>query len=149
MQYGCLARVVREGGFRIALIARFSAIPGHCVYSFRLSEDMHPLRSYFSVTTAVFATCGMSVWIFALAAFLSLPKQFAIVYIGVIIDGQGKRTFQVSLRHLPWLNSWFLRGDISSAYSKLLVDCRQHDRHFPRRMVYLPRTQSCQARRDI
>lgn len=28
--YGCLARVVRDGGFTIALIARLSAIPGHC-----------------------------------------------------------------------------------------------------------------------
>lgn len=73
LQYGCLARVVRDGGFRIALIARFSAIPGH-------------------FTTAVFATCGMSVWIFALAAFLTLPKQFATVYIGVIIEGSGQQT---------------------------------------------------------
>ena len=30
LTYGCLARVVREGGFKIALIARLSAIPGHC-----------------------------------------------------------------------------------------------------------------------
>lgn len=72
MQYGCLARVVREGGFKIALVARFSAIPGH-------------------FTTAVFATCGMSVWTFALAAFLSLPKQLATVYIGVIIEGSGTK----------------------------------------------------------
>ncbi|KAI9434359.1 snare associated Golgi protein-domain-containing protein [Lactarius indigo] len=72
MQYGCLARVVREGGFKIALVARFSAIPGH-------------------FTTAVFATCGMSVWTFALAAFLSLPKQLATVYIGVIIEGSGAK----------------------------------------------------------
>src|ERR1700761_2544581 len=28
--YACLARCVREGGFKIALIARFSPIPGHC-----------------------------------------------------------------------------------------------------------------------
>ena len=35
INYGCLARVVREGGFKIALIARLSAIPGHC--TFRLS----------------------------------------------------------------------------------------------------------------
>jgi len=29
--YGCLAKVVRDGGFKIALIARLSAIPGHCM----------------------------------------------------------------------------------------------------------------------
>jgi hypothetical protein len=32
----------------------------------------------------------MDVWTFALAAFLTLPKQFATVYIGVIIEGAGK-----------------------------------------------------------
>ncbi|KAH9964715.1 hypothetical protein BGW80DRAFT_1179303 [Lactifluus volemus] len=72
LQYGCLAHVVREGGIKIALVARFSAIPGH-------------------FTTAVFATCGMNVLIFSIAAFLSLPKQFATVYIGVIIEGSTKQ----------------------------------------------------------
>ena len=28
-----VARVVRDGGFKIALIARLSAIPGHCEFS--------------------------------------------------------------------------------------------------------------------
>ncbi|KAI5117038.1 hypothetical protein M0805_004745 [Coniferiporia weirii] len=73
VQYGCLARVVREGGFKIAVIARYSAIPGH-------------------FTTAVFSTCGMSVFVFAIAAFLSLPKQFVTVYIGVIIEASGTGT---------------------------------------------------------
>jgi len=39
----------------------------------------------------------MSVWIFSLAAFLSLPKQVATVYIGVIIEGSGKRMFKTRL----------------------------------------------------
>ncbi len=39
MQYSCLARVVRDGGFRIALIARFSAIPGHCASFFPLGRN--------------------------------------------------------------------------------------------------------------
>ena len=34
------------------------------------------------VITALFATCGVSVWTFLVAAFLSLPKQFATVYLG-------------------------------------------------------------------
>ncbi|KAH9926529.1 snare associated Golgi protein-domain-containing protein [Amylocystis lapponica] len=67
IRYGCLARVVRDGGFKIAIIARYSAIPGH-------------------FTTAVFSTCGMSVWTFAVAAFLSLPKQFLTVYLGVALE---------------------------------------------------------------
>ncbi|KAI0077787.1 hypothetical protein K474DRAFT_1595263 [Panus rudis PR-1116 ss-1] len=67
LQYAYLARVVRDGGFRIALIARFSAIPGH-------------------FTTAVFSTCGMGIWTFSLAALLSLPKQFMTVYLGVALE---------------------------------------------------------------
>jgi len=31
--YACLAKVVRDGGFKIALIARLSAIPGHCEFA--------------------------------------------------------------------------------------------------------------------
>jgi hypothetical protein len=30
INYACLAKVVRDGGFKVALIARFSAIPDHC-----------------------------------------------------------------------------------------------------------------------
>ncbi|KAI0327078.1 hypothetical protein GY45DRAFT_1257786 [Cubamyces sp. BRFM 1775] len=67
LSYACLARVVREGGFKIALIARLSAIPGH-------------------FTTAVFSTCGMSIWTFSIAAILSLPKQFITVYLGVALE---------------------------------------------------------------
>ncbi|KAF7361357.1 hypothetical protein MSAN_01168400 [Mycena sanguinolenta] len=65
--YACLARCVRTGGFKIALVARFSAIPGH-------------------FTTAVFSTCGMNIFVFAIAAILSLPKQFITVYVGVILE---------------------------------------------------------------
>ena len=32
LQYACLARVVHDGGFKIALIAHLSAIPGHCAF---------------------------------------------------------------------------------------------------------------------
>ncbi|KAF7789749.1 hypothetical protein EIP86_000695 [Pleurotus ostreatoroseus] len=71
LQYACLARVVREGGFKIALIARYSAIPGH-------------------FTTAVFSTCGMNIWVFMAAAFLSLPKQFITVYLGVALEDSEK-----------------------------------------------------------
>ncbi|KAJ7207948.1 snare associated Golgi protein-domain-containing protein, partial [Mycena pura] len=75
--YACLARCVREGGFKIALIARFSAIPGH-------------------FTTAVFSTCGMNIFVFSIAAILSLPKQFITVYLGVILEQSdaGTTTFK-------------------------------------------------------
>ncbi|KAG6816761.1 hypothetical protein H0H87_003156 [Tephrocybe sp. NHM501043] len=67
LTYACLAKVVRDGGFKIALIARLSAIPGH-------------------FTTAVFSTCGMGIIVFTIAAILSMPKQFITVYLGVILE---------------------------------------------------------------
>lgn len=73
ISYACLAKVVREGGFKIALIARLSAIPGH-------------------FTTAIFSTCGMGIIVFSLAALLSMPKQFITVYIGVVFEQSGTGT---------------------------------------------------------
>ncbi|KAH0835652.1 hypothetical protein J3R83DRAFT_9403 [Lanmaoa asiatica] len=67
IQYACLAKVVREGGFKIALIVRYSAVPGH-------------------FTTAIFAVCGMNIFVFILAAILSMPKQFITVYIGTLLE---------------------------------------------------------------
>ncbi|KAF9267179.1 hypothetical protein L218DRAFT_856319, partial [Marasmius fiardii PR-910] len=69
MSYACLAKVVRDGGFKVALIVRLSAIPGH-------------------FTTAVFAACGMNIFVFSLAAILSMPKQLITVYLGVIMAGE-------------------------------------------------------------
>ncbi|KAK0414399.1 hypothetical protein EV421DRAFT_1728635, partial [Armillaria borealis] len=76
--YACLAKVVRDGGFKIALIARLSAIPGHCKFL------LVPALTLF--TTAVFSTCGMGIIVFCIAAILSLPKQFITVYLGVILE---------------------------------------------------------------
>ncbi len=70
LDYACLAHIVRDGGFWVILLARFSAIPGH-------------------FTTAVFATVGMNIWIFTIAAILSLPKHLTIVYLGVLLRHSG------------------------------------------------------------
>ncbi|KAJ7700370.1 hypothetical protein B0H17DRAFT_1047094 [Mycena rosella] len=63
LSYGLLAHVVRQGGFLMVLIIRFSAIPPH-------------------LATTVFATVGISFWTFLAAALLSLPKQLTSVYVG-------------------------------------------------------------------
>jgi uncharacterized membrane protein YdjX (TVP38/TMEM64 family) len=73
ISYACLAKVVRDGGFKIALIARLSVMPGH-------------------FTTAIFSTCGMGVITFIIAATLSTPKQFVTVYLGVILEQTGTNT---------------------------------------------------------
>jgi len=49
------------------LIVRYSFVPGH-------------------FTTAIFAVCGMNIFIFILAAILSMPKQFITVYIGTLLE---------------------------------------------------------------
>ncbi|KAK0200346.1 hypothetical protein DFS33DRAFT_1360713 [Desarmillaria ectypa] len=77
--YACLAKVVRDGGFKIALIARLSAIPGH-------------------FTTAIFSTCGMGIIVFCIAAILSLPKQFIAVYLGVILEQSSTGTTDTKSR---------------------------------------------------
>ncbi|KAH9937902.1 uncharacterized protein BXZ73DRAFT_21959, partial [Epithele typhae] len=63
ISYALYAQVVREGGLVAAIIMRYSAIPSH-------------------FTTALFASCGMTVWTFLASAIVSLPKQFAGVFLG-------------------------------------------------------------------
>jgi uncharacterized membrane protein YdjX (TVP38/TMEM64 family) len=84
--YACLAKVTREGGFRIAIMARLSAIPGHCASLYISLTSAGSSTQFLSlVTTAVFATCGMNIFVFIIACIISLPKQFITVYLGVIL----------------------------------------------------------------
>ncbi|WVW85051.1 hypothetical protein I302_107087 [Kwoniella bestiolae CBS 10118] len=64
--YATMAHVVREGGFWMIFVIRFSAIPGPVLVA------------------AVFATCGVGFWVFTIATILTLPKQLIVVYLGVI-----------------------------------------------------------------
>ena len=61
--YATLVKVIEDGGLLIAIVARYSVLPAH-------------------YTTAVFASCGMRFYTFLIAAVVSLPTQFANVYIG-------------------------------------------------------------------
>lgn len=49
-------------------------------------------NDYLSVTTAVFSTCGMGIFVFSLAAILSMPKQMITVYLGVILKQESEGT---------------------------------------------------------
>ncbi|KAF8857361.1 hypothetical protein BDZ45DRAFT_714938 [Acephala macrosclerotiorum] len=71
LNYGALARVTRDGGFWIVLVIRFSIIPSH-------------------FSTAVFSTCDVNFWFFAIATFMTLPKQIILVYVGVLLSQQNK-----------------------------------------------------------
>ena len=44
------------------------------------------------MTTTIFATCQIGIVVFLLAAFLSLPKQLVLVYVGVAYDESGSGT---------------------------------------------------------
>ncbi|KAG2064218.1 hypothetical protein BDR04DRAFT_284201 [Suillus decipiens] len=81
--YSALGRVVREGGFKVAVIVRYSVIPSHCVF-LPSSHTIFTLMCL--VTTALFAVCGMNIFVYMLAALLSLPKQFINVYIGTLLE---------------------------------------------------------------
>lgn len=59
------------------LILRFSAIPGHIV-------------------TAVSASAGANYWSYLAAAFLTLPKQFTIVYLGAAFGHKEKKHVIIS-----------------------------------------------------
>ncbi|KAH7370506.1 snare associated Golgi protein-domain-containing protein [Rhexocercosporidium sp. MPI-PUGE-AT-0058] len=72
LNYGALARLTRDSGFWIILLIRFSIIPSH-------------------LSTAVFSTCDVKFWHFAVATFLTLPKQIIIVYFGVLLTQEKKK----------------------------------------------------------
>ncbi|KAK4700727.1 hypothetical protein P7C70_g5514, partial [Phenoliferia sp. Uapishka_3] len=62
--YACLAKLLAQGNLGILTLIRYSFIPGH-------------------VVTALESTVGVNVLIYLSAVILSLPTQFALVYIGV------------------------------------------------------------------
>jgi len=65
--YACLAKLMRDGGLSMLILVRFSAMPGHLV-------------------TACQSCIGIGVWYYAIACFLTLPKQFSLVYLGKIFS---------------------------------------------------------------
>ncbi|KAE9394357.1 hypothetical protein BT96DRAFT_923614 [Gymnopus androsaceus JB14] len=67
IDYACLVRILHDGGFKVALAARYSVIPPH-------------------LTTAVFACSGLGFFAFLPAVIFSLPKQFASVLLGYIFE---------------------------------------------------------------
>jgi hypothetical protein len=97
IMYSALGRVVREGGFKIALIVRYSVIPSHCMSSvfFHLKFVLHLV---YLVTTAIFAVCGMNIFVFILAAALSLPQQFINVYIGTLLESSANCMFSTKAK---------------------------------------------------
>lgn len=92
IKYAALGRVVEEGGLLIAVVARYSVIPGHCELS--LCPSYFPATNALAVITAIFATCGMKLWVFCASAIISMPQNFVNVYIGSYFEAkeEGKST---------------------------------------------------------
>ncbi|PWN45890.1 hypothetical protein IE81DRAFT_296915 [Ceraceosorus guamensis] len=84
INYACMAHITREGGFLVILLARLSALPGH-------------------ISTAVFATIGMNFFVFTAAAILSLPKQLAVVYVGVAITSSSTGEESPKAKAIKWV----------------------------------------------
>ena len=87
LNYGALARVTRDRGFLVLLtLLHLKAFSDHdqIILIIRLSV----IPSHFS--TAVFSTCNVNFWYFAIATFLTLPKQIIVVYFGVLIVQESK-----------------------------------------------------------
>ncbi|KAL4062793.1 snare associated Golgi protein-domain-containing protein [Scleroderma yunnanense] len=95
IQYACLSRLIRDGGFKVALIVRYSAVPGH-------------------FTTAIFALCGMNIFVFMAAALLSLPKQFITVYIGTLLEENANGTTNTRDKILSYVVA-FVTGIVTIA----------------------------------
>ncbi|KAF8147777.1 hypothetical protein K438DRAFT_1734055 [Mycena galopus ATCC 62051] len=76
LSYALLAHVVRQGGFLIVLVVRYSAIPPH-------------------FATVVFSTAGISFPVFIAAAILSLPKAVVPVYIGYAMNHNSSTSTKV------------------------------------------------------
>ncbi|KZP18917.1 hypothetical protein FIBSPDRAFT_911532 [Athelia psychrophila] len=71
IKYAAFGRAVEDGGLLVAIAARYSILPPHIV-------------------TAVFATCGMKLWVFVVSAIVSLPQNFVNVYIGSFAEAEAK-----------------------------------------------------------
>ncbi|WVW82396.1 hypothetical protein I302_104403 [Kwoniella bestiolae CBS 10118] len=76
--YASLTQLIREKSFMFTLVLRFSAVPGHIV-------------------TAVSASAGANFWMYLAAAFLTLPKQFTIVYLGKAFGTQSRKNTIISI----------------------------------------------------
>ncbi|WVR05965.1 hypothetical protein IAU60_002993 [Kwoniella sp. DSM 27419] len=76
--YAALTQLIREKSFTFTLVLRFSAVPGHIV-------------------TAVSASAGANFWQYLAAAFLTLPKQWTIVYLGKAFGTQSRKNTIISI----------------------------------------------------
>ncbi|KAJ6631535.1 hypothetical protein B0H10DRAFT_1938399 [Mycena sp. CBHHK59/15] len=113
LSYGLLAHIVRNGGFLVVLVIRYSAIPPH-------------------FATVVFSTVGITFWVFLAAAVLSLPKQFIPVYVGYALkpENSGNTTSEkvekvvlvlsigVTIAALIWIRRKMAAAKVDFVYAR-------------------------------
>lgn len=90
IQYACLSRVIEEGGLLAAVVSRYSILPPHGKPLLSRHLDSHLFFLNFIVITAIYATCGMKLWVFVASALLSMPQNFVNVYIGSFAEAESQ-----------------------------------------------------------
>ncbi|PIL28397.1 hypothetical protein GSI_09548 [Ganoderma sinense ZZ0214-1] len=115
LNWALLAEVVRQGGLRMPLLMRLTYIPSHFL-------------------TAVFSTCGMNLWVFTASAVLSLPKQLAVVFIGVSgANGQDLPTSTKAIKYsvigaavlLTFVAMWYIYGRMDGVKGQVIYARRK------------------------
>lgn len=106
--------MVQDGGLLLAIIARYSALPSH-------------------YTTAVFASCGMGFWTFLIAAIVSLPTQFANVYLGTTFENTSADSTEKIVNYVSigittittFAAQWFIRRKLNQAKTDVIYARRK------------------------
>ncbi|KZV67037.1 hypothetical protein PENSPDRAFT_584497 [Peniophora sp. CONT] len=115
LKYGLLSYVVRREGFFRILMIRLSAIPPH-------------------FTTIIFGTVKMNFFIFLAAAILSLPRQFATVYLGVLAaEDKDKETKGQKIATIIVIVGTILMTILSMRYVNHKIDVAKPDFVYARR----------------
>ncbi|EIW58060.1 uncharacterized protein TRAVEDRAFT_150723 [Trametes versicolor FP-101664 SS1] len=111
LMYALWSEVVREGGFIVPTIMRYTSYPGHFL-------------------TAIFATCGMGGGEFLIGALLSSPKQLATVYLGVAQSNTSalagaKAGIIVGLTTITYIALWYIGRKIEQVKVKVIYERRK------------------------
>jgi hypothetical protein len=98
VKYAILARAIRDGGIKMAIVARYSIIPAHGLYPIVFLPLKRVTNICNAVLTALMATCDVSLFTFVVSAIASLPRPWIGVFIGynlqLVADGRTSFSFR-------------------------------------------------------
>ncbi|CAI6334206.1 unnamed protein product [Periconia digitata] len=122
LNYGAMARMVRDSGFWLLCLIRVSAVPPH-------------------ISTAVFSTCDVKFWHYLISTLFSLPKQIFLVYLGTLLvrsddkespEQKRQNTIQtvvaVVIFLITFVMAWFLWRKMKAIKVMLLAEQEERKR---------------------